>query len=104
MPATTRRAAPEPAPAVEPEPAPEAGSEALLLRILGAVESQGSKIDGLAASQAALIARVDALEGRTASPNRGRLLIVITQLIWCTLKFTILYVSAYMFGSNIAAH
>eukprot|EP01050_Picozoa_sp_SAG11_P042878 SAG11_NODE_19996_length_454_cov_3.087324_1_plen_76_part_01 len=29
-------------------------------------------------------------------------LIMITQLIWCT--FTILYVSAYMFGSDIATH
>ena len=37
------------------------------------------------------------------TPYKGRFrLIMITQLIWCT--FTILYVSAYMFGSDIATH
>ena len=38
---------------------------------------------------------------RTSYGSRFRL-IMITQLIWCT--FTILYVSAYMFGSDIATY
>eukprot|EP01050_Picozoa_sp_SAG11_P011042 SAG11_NODE_1143_length_5699_cov_9.955000_3_plen_76_part_00 len=71
MPASTRRAAPEPEPAGEPEPAPDAGSEALLLRILSAVEAQGTKplmIDSLADSQAEIVARVQALETSAAAP------------------------------------